>query len=274
VSKIFFFASLDLYSLKVLQRFFIGFHQPFPWQNFIKGGTMTKGIFITGTDTGVGKTYVGVGITSALRKLGVDVGVMKPAETGCRRRGGELIPADAVALMKASGSRDPLDLVNPYRFSKPLAPSVAAALEGERVEKTEILAAYRKLKQRHEFMLVEGAGGIMVPLSDDYLYLDLVKDLKLPVMIVARPSLGTINHTLLTIMALRSAKVTIAGIVINHAKESNKSLAERTSPGVIEEISGVPILGIVRHGGKAFTAIATAVLYSRATQSPFDVSGL
>lgn len=209
---------------------------------------MTKGIFITGTDTGVGKTHVGAGIASALRKLGVDVGVMKPVETGCRRRGGELIPADAVALMKAAGSRDPLDLINPYRFPKPLAPPVAARLEGKKIERKRVLAAYRTLKQRHDFMLVEGAGGIMVPLSDEYLYLDLARDLKLPVLIVARPSLGTINHTLLTVMALRSAKVTIAGIVINHSEKRRSGLAERTSPGVIEEISGVKISGIVRHG--------------------------
>lgn len=234
---------------------------------------MANGIFITGTDTGVGKTYVGTGIASALRKLGIDVGVMKPAETGCGRRGGRLIPADAIALMKGAGSRDALDLVTPYRFAKPLAPSVAAGLEGKKIDKRKIIAAYRKLSQRHDFMLVEGAGGIMVPLSDDYLYLDLAREVKLPVLIVARPSLGTINHTLLTVMALRSAKVLIAGIVINHAGKGKKDLAERTSPRVIEEISGVPILGIVRHGGKAFTTIATAVLYSRATQSPFDVSG-
>lgn len=235
---------------------------------------MERGIFITGTDTGVGKTCVGIGIASTLRRLGINVGVMKPAETGCRRGGRELIPADAVALMKAVGSRDPLDLVTPYRFVRPLAPSVAAQFEGKKIEKRKILAAYQKLSKRHEFMLVEGAGGIMVPLSDDYLFLDLARDLKLPVLIVARPSLGTINHTLLTVLALRAAKIPIAGIVINYAQKGKAGLAERTSPRVIEEISEVPILGIVRHGIKSFGNIAKAVLNSRATSSPFAVPGL
>ena len=125
----------------------------------------SRGIFITGTDTGVGKTYVACGIAMTLRRKGIDVGVMKPAETGCRKRNRQLLPVDAIKLARAAGVRDALDFVNPYRFSGPLAPAVAAGLEGKRLDPSRILSCFRVLSQRHDFTIVEGAGGIMVPLS-------------------------------------------------------------------------------------------------------------
>jgi dethiobiotin synthetase len=124
-----------------------------------------KGLFVTGTDTGIGKTYVACGIAAAWRTRGLDVGVMKPAETGCRARNGVLVPADAQKLLRASRAGDPIDLVNPYRFRLPLAPAVAAAQEGAPIRIAAILKAYRQLRKRHSRMLVEGAGGIMVPLT-------------------------------------------------------------------------------------------------------------
>ncbi len=216
---------------------------------------MGQGIFITGTDTGVGKTYVASGIASALSRSGVDVGVMKPAETGCSRRKGQLVPRDALALMKASGASDPLDLVNPYRFRPPLAPSQAATLAGKRIDTRVILSAYRELSRRHDVMIVEGAGGIMVPLRNDFTYLDLVRALRLPVLIVARPGLGTINHTLLTISALQQSSVPIAGVVVNCARHSRMGLAEKTNPSVIEKMSGVPVLDFIGHGSRRFDAL-------------------
>ncbi len=217
---------------------------------------MIKGIFITGTDTGVGKTYVAAGIAAHLKRISVDVGVMKPVETGCGARRGRLIPGDTVRLMKSAGVRDALALVNPYRFRKPLAPSVAAELEGRKIAPDRIVRSYRVLSQRHGFMIVEGAGGIMVPLRRKYTYLDLARAIGLPVIVVARPSLGTINHTLLTITALREKGLEIAGIVINYAQERRAGPAEKTNPSVIEEISGVRILGIVSYGSSEFDAIA------------------
>jgi dethiobiotin synthetase len=214
------------------------------------------GIFITGTDTGVGKTYVGTGIAATLRASGVDVGVLKPVETGCALRRGRLVPSDALHLARAAGTEDPLDLINPYRFRLPLAPSVAAALDRKRINVNRIKKAFRDLVQRHDFLIVEGAGGIMVPLAGKYLYRDLAADLGLPVLVVARPGLGTINHTLLTLSALRSAKAPVSGIVINHSTKERRGLAERTSPQVITRLSGVPVLGIVRHGQKDFEAIS------------------
>ncbi|MHB8845807.1 MAG: dethiobiotin synthase [Nitrospirota bacterium] len=214
-----------------------------------------KGIFITGTDTGVGKTYVGACIAAALRRKGIDVGVMKPAETGCRLRRGEPVPADTLVLMRAAGVADPPDLVNPYRFLAPLAPLVAAEREGKGVNLRTIVAAYRSLEQRHEFMIVEGAGGVLVPLTRGKSFRDLAADLGLPVLIVARPGLGTINHTLLTIEALQRNRIPLAGIVINYVGPRASGLAERTNPAVIERLSGVPVIGIIRHGQSSVNAM-------------------
>ncbi len=223
-----------------------------------------RGIFITGTDTSVGKTYVAAGITKALNNAGIDVGVMKPAETGCRMHAGRLIPADAARLMKSSGAHDPFDLVNPFRFSRPLAPSIAAQLAGKTIAPRKIISAFGRLSRKHDFMIVEGAGGIMVPLSGSYLYLDLAADIRLPVVIVARPGLGTINHTLLTISALKKKRVRIAGVVINYAEDWKKGLAEETNPGVIETLSGVNILGVAGYGNARFDAIMKTLLQSPA----------
>jgi dethiobiotin synthetase len=219
------------------------------------------GIFITGTDTGVGKTYVAAGIAQQLHAQGIDVGVMKPAETGCIRRKGRLIPSDALALMKAAGVIDHLDDINPYRFAKPLAPSVAAAVEGRTISPGRIRSAFDRLNRRHRFMIVEGAGGIMVPLSGRYTYLDLARDLRLPVLIVARPGLGTINHTLLTIEAVKVRRIAVAGVLINYARAEKMGTAERTSPEIIQELSGVDLIGIIRHGsrgmGQVFRKVST-----------------
>ncbi len=216
---------------------------------------MVNGIFITGTDTGVGKTYVASGIAHLLRTQGVNVGVMKPVETGCPIRSGSLMPADSIRLARAAGAPDPLMLINPYRFRKPLAPSVAAEFEGKKIQARRIMNAYRTLVRRHDFMIIEGAGGIMVPLSRTYLYLDLAQAIGLPVVVVARPGLGTINHTLLTIGALKERGISIAGVVVNYSDKRKPGTAEETSPRVIEKISRVPVLGIVPYRSREFSSI-------------------
>jgi dethiobiotin synthetase len=229
-----------------------------------------KGIFITGTDTGVGKTYIGASIAAAMCRKGINVGVMKPAETGCKVRQGKLVSADTLVLMKSAGVADPLELVNPFRFRLPLAPLVAARLEGKRVRIQKIVAAYQSLEQQHEFMIVEGAGGILVPLTRVQSYRDLAALLGLTVLIVARPGLGTINHTLLTIEALQQSKIPIAGIVINYVRKVEPGLAERTSPAVIERLSGVPIIGIIRHGQRNISGIVRRLIHpgERKRKSP------
>jgi dethiobiotin synthetase len=224
---------------------------------------MTTGLFITGTDSGVGKTHVSAGIARALACRGVDVGVMKPAETGCPMHSGRLMPRDALRLIKSARVKDPLALVNPYRFRKPLAPAVAAELEGKKIDPSKIINAFQLLSSRHDFMIVEGAGGIMAPLSGTYTYLDLAKKIGLPVLLVARPGLGTINHTLLTIAALKGHKIEIAGIVINYALDQKAGSAEKTSPAVIEKMSGVRITGIIPYGSRRFDGLLDGVMQLR-----------
>ncbi|HCC68893.1 MAG TPA: dethiobiotin synthase [Nitrospiraceae bacterium] len=208
---------------------------------------MHKGIFITGTDTGVGKTFVATGLVDALKQMGhrLTCGVMKPAETGCRIENGKLIPLDAIKLIEVSGINEPLDIVNPYRLMLPLAPAVAAELEGVIIQKKKIFSAYRRLSSKYDITVVEGAGGLMVPLYKDYLFIDLISKLKLPVIIVSRPGLGTINHTLLTINAVRDRGLAVLGVIVNCAVKTKMGLTEKTNPQVIEKLGKVSVLGIV-----------------------------
>ncbi len=224
---------------------------------------MIKGLFITGTDTGVGKTHCAMAVVRELSRRGLDVGVMKPVETGCPTVSGRLRPFDAIRLVEAAGVQDPLSAVNPFRFARPLAPSVAARLDHTSIRKIEILRQFLSLSRLHDLMIVEGAGGILVPLTRRYSFLDLAADMALPVLIVARPALGTINHTLLTIGALQQRKVRIAGIIINHAASGRSGLAERTGPQEIERLSGVPILGALPHGSEKVSRIVDRLLSPR-----------
>lgn len=221
---------------------------------------MTRGIFITGTDTGVGKTYVGCCIARDLRSRGINVGVMKPAETGCRMRKGQLRPSDAIALAKAAGVKDPIDMINPYRFQMPVAPAVAARLEGKRIEVDKILKRYQRLEERHDFLIVEGAGGILVPLTMRKTFLDIAEKLALPVLIVARPNLGTLNHTLLTIEALRYRSLQIAGICINDSKDTHHGIAEKTNPKILEQLSTVPVLANMRYEQHGVDKLVRSIL--------------
>jgi dethiobiotin synthetase len=204
-----------------------------------------KEIFVTGTDTGVGKTIVAGALAIALKSIGYSVGVMKPIETGCKKIGKRLIPLDAIFLKEAARAKDSLDIINPYRFERPLSPAVAADLEGARIERSLILKSYKTLKKRYEIMIIEGAGGILVPVYKDYLFLDLIRDMGTPILIVARPGLGTINHTLLTVRCALENVIEVKGIILNHTKNKKPDPSEETNPIVIKKLSGVPILGIM-----------------------------
>jgi dethiobiotin synthetase len=211
-----------------------------------------KGIFITGTDTGVGKTFVAIGIMEAMKAAGIDVCPMKPVESGCRLKGGTLIPSDALRLLEASGTGEDIDLINPYRLRHPLAPSVAAVIEGVRIDRRKILSCFRKLAFRHEVLIVEGAGGLMVPVFREYMFSDMVVDLGLPLVVVARPSLGTINHTLLTLEAARSRGINVLGVIFSHTERRRSGIPEKTNPEVISRLGKTAILGSIPHstGGK------------------------
>ena len=193
---------------------------------------MCKAIFITGTDTGVGKTYVAKLMAGALRQQGYKVAVMKPIVTGSM---------DDVNRLKA---------VHVYFFKTALAPSVAAKLEHKNISIDRILSAYKKLCQENDFVIVEGIGGLLVPIKKGYLVADLIKDMAAPAIIVARPGLGTINHTLLTVKYAQNAGIKVLGVIFNETKKTKIGACERTNPKEIEREADVPILGWVKYGSK------------------------
>lgn len=204
-----------------------------------------RGLFITGTDTGVGKTIVAAGLVRALRVRGVEAGAMKPVASGGRRTTQGLVSEDAELLQKAYAPADPLELINPLCLELPLAPGVAAELAGKKIEMEGVWKAYETLRRRHSFLVVEGVGGLMVPIWEEYLVIDLAREMGFPLLIVARPGLGTINHTLLTIAAARDYGLKIKGFLINGYREEEAGLAERTNPAQIEKLGKVPLLGVL-----------------------------
>ena len=204
-----------------------------------------KGVFVTGTDTGVGKTWIAAGITAVLRRWGMSACYFKPVQSGCPEENGRLVPTDARFAQELAGLTEPLELLTPITLRLPLAPGVAAAREGISVDLDRITRARTDLADRYNLLVTEGAGGLYVPLRDtDFLVLDMIKWLKLPLIVVARAGLGTINHTVLTVKAAQHARVPVAGVVINRYPEK-PSLAEETNPEVIAALTDVPILGKV-----------------------------
>ncbi|MFP3866649.1 MAG: dethiobiotin synthase [Desulfobacteraceae bacterium] len=204
-----------------------------------------NGIFVTGTDTGVGKTVIAAGLTAALRDSGVRAAYFKPIQSGAAETEGVLIPDDARLAQMLAGLEEPLSVLTPIVLQLPLAPAVAAAQVGVSIDLECIAQAYRDLASRYDYLVVEGAGGLYVPLIDhEFLVLDLALWLGLPLVIVARPGLGTINHTTLTVKAAIQAGLEVAGIIINQYPEQ-PGVAERTNPGIIAALTNRPILGKV-----------------------------
>lgn len=200
---------------------------------------MGNGIFITGTDTGVGKTVFACGLAALLKEAGYKVGVMKPAESGCDRGGGKLLPQDAVALKQASGCELPLETICPYQFHEPLAPSVAAEREEVRIDIDRLMGVYNEISSIHDITIVEGAGGLLVPLLPSYTYADFVKVLKLPLIVIAANKLGMINHLLLTLEHAGCKGLRVLGYVLNQI-EQEPSLAAQTNREALASLTGVP----------------------------------
>jgi dethiobiotin synthetase len=206
-----------------------------------------KAIFVAGTDTGIGKTLVTSALAAycTLRKR-MDVGVMKPFESGLSVHGKDLLPWDAITLKEAAGSHDDLSLVNPYAFEAPLAPETAAELEHVRVDLERLGRIYEQLASAHDILFVEEAGGILVPITRNFFYTDLIKRWQMPVLVVARLGLGTINHTLLTCRYLKNEGIRVIGVILNDLEGTN-DLAARTNPDILERYLDVPLLGIFPH---------------------------
>jgi len=206
---------------------------------------MSQGYFITGTDTGVGKTVVAAGIARVLREAGVDVGVMKPVASGCARRREGLVSEDAEFLAKAADAPEPLDDLAPIRLAEPLAPTVAAARAERDLDLHPMWTVWQRLRRRHAVMLVEGIGGALCPVTPRQNVADLARRFNLPVLVVARPGLGTINHTAMTVEVLRTRRLTVEGVVVNRYNRDTEDVAELTNPDEIQRATGVPVLGLV-----------------------------
>ena len=206
---------------------------------------MAKGIFITGTDTGVGKTIVTAVLARLLRMRGVRAGVMKPVTSGCREVDGELVSDDALLLCQAAAIPCGNDVV-PYLLREPLAPAEAAKIDGIRIEFARIRESFDRLAEAYDFVLVEGAGGLMVPLAGGFLMADLARELDLPLLVVARSTLGTINHTVLTCFCAQQLGIPVSGVIINDFPEE-PGPAERSAPHYIGSLCGAPVLGVWPH---------------------------
>ena len=206
-----------------------------------------RGFFITGTNTGVGKTHVGSMIARALVGAGERVGVYKPVESGCPREGGTLHAADAQSLWEAAGGLGDLWRVAPQRFEAALAPPTAAALEGKSVDPELLRQGLEYWKGRCDFVLVEGAGGLMSPLSAKDYNADLARDLGLPLVVVASNELGVINATLQTIITARSVApvLKIAGVILNQTSPHRDDESVGSNAKEIRERCDVPLLAVV-----------------------------
>ncbi len=203
-----------------------------------------RGIFITGTDTGVGKTVVAAAIARYLRKRGILVAVLKPVTSGAVIMDGRLVSEDADLLRWASACNAPDTDIAPYLLREPLAPSESAAREGIAIQIGPIREAFERLSTSYEFVIVEGSGGLLVPLAKDLLVADLAKELSLPLLIVARPNLGTVNHTLMTCECARSRGIEVMGVVINGQPEQ-PGPAELYAARLISEYASVSIPAVL-----------------------------
>ncbi len=204
---------------------------------------MKRAIFVTGTNTGVGKTLITGGLGLALKTKGLNVGVMKPVETGCRQRGRTSIPQDVLLLTTLLEIDDALELVSPYRFRAPLAPLLAAEREDVRISLSKISTALNELLRRHDIVLVEGAGGLLVPLTKTLTYAALCQRLGLPFLLVVSNRLGAINHTLLTLWAAKKLGLRCLGIILNTTEERTQDIAQRTNRRALDALSGTPVIG-------------------------------
>ncbi|MBN1673553.1 MAG: dethiobiotin synthase [Kiritimatiellae bacterium] len=209
------------------------------------GGT-TLGVFVTGTDTGVGKTAVAAAVLSVLRADGIDAVPMKPIQTGCRRAGADLAAPDLAFCLDTAGlapSAEEERLMAPFRFEPACSPHLAAREAGQVLAPDGVAQAFTRLAARHQAVVVEGAGGILVPISGTAFMLDVMTALHLPVILVARPGLGTLNHTLLSLRELRRASLPVLGVVFCESSPCEHDAVAQDNESTIRELGRVPVLG-------------------------------
>ena len=201
-----------------------------------------KGLFITGTDTGVGKTIVAAGLVKLARNKGLRALAVKPVETGCTVRDGQLYPEDGSFLHQASEGDLTLDECVPFRFSLPASPARAAAAMGSSLHVTDLKEHVLALAEDADLTVVEGAGGLMVPIQGNLMMIDLAKRLGFPTIIVARSGLGTINHSLLTVNALKQRGLEILGIVLSCSTPEPGPEEEFTPSDLARLTEGIPVV--------------------------------
>jgi len=230
---------------------------------------LQRSFLVTGTDTGVGKTTVACAIAAAAAARGCRVGVLKPLETGCRPDPrGVLIPEDAENLRYFSGCRESIDAVCPYRFAEPLAPSVAALRDGHEIEVDAIVDRIKDFRRRFDLTIVEGAGGLLVPIWQDTTFADLADQAELPLLIVVGNKLGAINHAQLTAGWARAVGLETVGYVVNSLQEKD-DLAARTNIDVLADLLGPPLgimpwMGPITRTPEVRTKLAAAGAHSLA----------
>ena len=199
-------------------------------------------IFITGTDTDVGKTYVTAGLAVTLRKLNIDVGIMKPYAAGIPQKTGYK-SEDVEILANAAQISDPEKLMNPQFFKMAASPYTASKDLKVKVNTKLVLTSFKKLSKLHSMLLVEGMGGIMTPILKNYFVTDLIKDMRIPAVIVARSKVGTINHTIMTVKMCQKYKIPIKGIIINNFDTDGYKI--KSLKRDLKNLTGVSILGTV-----------------------------
>jgi len=208
---------------------------------------MPRGFFITGTDTAVGKTVITGALIKGLRTRGIYAGGMKPIETGCTRVGDVLYPSDGMFLKKIARMDEAINHITPCCFETPVSPLVASETEGGEVDIKMIKEELNLLFAAYQTVVVEGIGGVLVPIRKDYFVIDLIRELALPLIIVASPSLGTLNHTLLTFKYAVQEGITVSGIIINFSKPADGTIAEQTNPALLQKLIPAPLIGIFPH---------------------------
>lgn len=230
-----------------------------------------NGFFVTGTDTGVGKTALSALLLAEFRRRGINAAPMKAVQTGCggvgvrlealgvgctEKQPQSLLPNAqrllsvpdldySLSMAGMTVSEEDYQTMAPYRFKPACSPHLAAELAGTEIEISRIVCAAQVLSAKYDTLIVEGAGGVLVPLNRRETMLDLMKALQLPVLLAARPGLGTVNHTLLSIRALREAELRIAGIVLIYSTDQQPGFIENDNLATIEQFSEIPILGTI-----------------------------
>ncbi len=199
-----------------------------------------KAILVTATDTGVGKTFIAYNLVYTLRERGIKVGYLKPVETGV-----EDVPQDGSLLCSLTGQN--LEEAVPVRYSLPLSPYAGILEEKRDFSLTALKEHYLRLLEKYEFLVVEGAGGIAVPIKRDYNYAHLALDWGLDLLLVARAGLGTLNHTYLSYFYANSMNLRVLGILMNRFEE--RDVSERTNPIIVEELTGIKPLLVPKVNG-------------------------